>query len=87
MNIQQKNTSEVANTDTVKADNKELYPPQPQDIYNLFAAADLPSNSSSYSAKYKRVFIKTKVIRSSILSFGECPEVCSRELSIAMKHK
>ena len=46
MNIQQKNTSEVANTETVMADNEELDPPPPQDIYNLFAAAYFSYHSS-----------------------------------------
>ena len=32
VNIQQQNTSEVANTETVMADNEYLEPPPPQDI-------------------------------------------------------
>ena len=43
MNIQQQTTSEVSDTDTVIADNEELQPPPPQDILNVFAAADLSS--------------------------------------------
>ena len=37
-NIQQQTTSEVANIDTVVADNEELDPPPPQDISNVFTA-------------------------------------------------
>ena len=51
-------------------DNEELYPPPPQDISNVFAAADLLSRSSYDSAKYKRAWIKAKVILSYILSAG-----------------
>ena len=50
--------------------NEELDPPPPQDISNVFAAADLSSRSSSDSAKYKPAWIKEKVIRYSILSSG-----------------
>ena len=70
MNIQQRNTSEVSDTETVMDDNEELDPPPPQDIYTVFAVADLSSCSSSYSNKYKRTWIKSKVIRSSVLSAG-----------------
>ena len=70
INIQQQTTSEVANTDTVMTNNEELDPPPPQDIYNVFAVADLSSSSSFDSAKYKRAWCKAKVIRSSILSAG-----------------
>ena len=44
-NIQQQTTSEVANTETVMTDNEELDLPSPQDISNVFAAADLSSRS------------------------------------------
>ena len=47
MNIQQKTTPEVANTETLMSDNEELYPPHPQGVFNLFAAVDLSSRSSS----------------------------------------
>ena len=70
VNIQQQNTSEVDDTETVMAYNEDLDPPQPQDISNVFAAADLSSRSSSDSAKYKCAWLKAKVIRSSILSAG-----------------
>ena len=60
MNIQEPTKSEVANTETVMADNEELYPPPPQDISDVFAAADLSSCSSSNSAKYQRAWIKEK---------------------------
>ena len=74
MNIQQPTTSKVANTETVMAYNEDLDLPPPQDISNLFSAADLSSCSSSDSKKYKRAWLKAKVIRSSILSAGGCLE-------------
>ena len=46
VNIQQQTASEVADTETVMADNEELYPSPPQDISNIFAATDLSSHSS-----------------------------------------
>ena len=49
----------------------------------MFAASELLSHSLSYSAKYKRAWLKAKVIRSYILSTGGCPDACSRALSIA----
>ena len=67
VNIQQQTTLEVADTDTVMADNEELDPPPPQDISNVFSAADLSSCSSSDSDKYKCAWLKAKVIRSSVL--------------------
>ena len=70
MNIQQPTTSEVANTETVVAYNEDLDPPPPQDISIFFAVADLSSQSSSDSAKYKCAWHKAKVIRSSIVSAG-----------------
>ena len=69
------------------AENEELDNPPPQDISNVFAVADLSSCSSSDSAKYKRAWIKAKVIRYFILSSGEYTDACSRELSIALNHK
>ena len=87
MNIQQQTTSQVADTETVMADNEDLDPPTPQDISNMFSATDLLSCSSSDSAKYKRAWLKAKVIRSSILSSGECPAAYSRALFIALKQK
>ena len=68
-------------------DIRDIYPSQPQDIYNVFAAADLSSCSSSDSAKYKRAWLKAKGIRSSILSAGECSDACSRKLFVALNHK
>ena len=56
------------------ADNEELDPPPPQDISNVFAAAQFSSRSSSDSNKYKRACLKAKVIRYSTLSAGECPD-------------
>ena len=87
MNIQQPTTSEVSDTETVVAYNEDLYPPPPQDISNMFSLADLSSQSSYDSDKYKCAWLKAKVICSSILSDGKCPYVCSRELSIALNHK
>ena len=52
------------------SDNEELDPPLSHDIYNVFVAADLASPPSSGSDKYKRAWIKAKVIRYSILSAG-----------------
>ena len=52
------------------ADNEDIDPTTPQDIYNLFVAVDLSSCSSSYSDKYELSCVKKKVIRSSILSAG-----------------
>ena len=67
--------------------NEDLDPPPPQDILNMFSASDLSSHSSSDSAKYKRAWIKTKVICSSILSTGKFPDACSRALFISLNHK
>ena len=44
-NNKQPTTSEVANTETVMAGNEDIDTPPPQDISNLFAAADLSSQS------------------------------------------
>ena len=87
MNIQQQTKSEVSDTETVMADNEDIDPPPPQDILNVFTAADLSYCSSSDSDKYIRAWLKAKVIRSSILSTGEFPDACSRALSIALNHK
>ena len=57
VNIQKPTTSEVSNTETVMADNKEIDPPQPQDISNVFAAVDLSPRSSSDSDKYKGAWL------------------------------
>ena len=70
MNIQQQTTLAVTDKYTVMADNEELDPPPPYDIYNVFAAEYFLSRSSHDSAKYKRAWIKAKVIRSSISSYG-----------------
>ena len=45
VNIQQPITLEVANTETVMDYNEDLDLPPPQDISNVFAAADLSSHS------------------------------------------
>ena len=86
MNIKQPTTSEVADVDKVMAYNKDLDPPPPHDISNVFAAADLSSQSSYNSAKYKRTWHRAKGICSTILSSGEIPEACSRAFSIALNH-
>ena len=77
-NNQQQNTSEVDNTETVMAGNEEIYTPPPQDTSNVFAAADLSSQSSYDTVKYKRAWHRAKGIRSSILSSGESPDAQSR---------
>ena len=79
-NIQQPTTSEVANIETVMGYNEDIYPPPPHDISNVFAAADLSSQPSYASVKYKRAWHRAKGIRSSILSFGESPDTCIRAL-------
>ena len=66
MNIEQPTTSELSHIETVMAYNDDLDPPPPQDIPNVFAVADLSSRLSSDSNKYKRAWIKSKVIRSYI---------------------
>ena len=71
VNIQQPTTSEVANIDIVMAYNENLDPPLPQDISNVFSAADLSSQSSYDTVKYKREWHRAKGICSSILSSGE----------------
>ena len=60
MNIQQQGTLKVANTETLMAYNEDIDPPPPNDIMNVFVAADLSSHSSYNSAKYKRVWLKAK---------------------------
>ena len=52
--IQQTTKSEVANKKKVMDYNEDLYPPPPHDISNVFAAADLSSQSSYDSVEYKR---------------------------------
>ena len=56
------------------ASNEDIDPPPPQDISNVFAAADLSSQSSYDTVKYKRAWRRAKGIRSSILSSGESLE-------------
>ena len=67
--------------------NKDIDPPPPPDISNVFAAADLSSQSSYDTVKYKRAWHMAKGIRSSTLSSGEGPGARSRALSIALNHK
>ena len=50
--------------------NEYLDPPLPHSKSNVFAAADLLSQSSYDSVKYKRAWHRAKGIRSSILSSG-----------------
>ena len=87
VNIKQRTTSEVADIDTVMDDNKELDTTPPQHKSNVFAGAYLSSHSTPDSAKYKRAWLKTKKIRSSVLSTGEFPDACIKALSIALNHK
>ena len=86
-NIQQPTTLEVANTETLMAYNEDLDPPPPHDISNVFAAADLSSQSSYDSVEYKLAWHRAKGIRSYILSSGESLDACSRALSISLNHK
>ena len=86
-NIQQQTTLEVSNTETVMGYIEYIDPPPPQDISNVFAAADLSSQSSYDSVKYKRVWHRAKGISYSILSSGESPEARSRAFSIALNHR
>ena len=69
------------------AGNEDIDTPPPQDISNVFAAADLLSQSSYDTVKYKRAWHRAKVIRSSILSSRESPDAQSRALSIAMNRR
>ena len=87
MNIQQLTTSEIANKETLMAYNEDLDPPPPWDVSIFFAEADLLSQSSYDSDKYKHAWHKAKVIRSFIFSSGGIPYACSRALSIALNHK
>ena len=45
VNIQKRTTSEVSNTEIDMADNEDLDIPSPQDISDVFAAADFSSRS------------------------------------------
>ena len=76
-NIQQPTTSELDNTETLMAYNKDLDSPPLHDISNVFAVADLSSQSSYDSVKYKHACHRTKGIRSFIVSSGEIPDACS----------
>ena len=69
------------------AGNEDIDTPPPQDILNVFAAADLSSQSSYDTVKYQRAWHRAKVIRSSVLSSGESPDARSRALSIALNHR
>ena len=86
-NNQQPTTSEVANTKTVMAGNEDIDTPPPQDISNVFAAADLSSQSSYDSVKYKRAWHRAKGICSSILYSGENSDAHNIALSIALNHR
>ena len=52
----------------------------------MFSAADLSSQSSYDTVKYKRACYRVKGICSSILSSGESPDARSKALSIALNH-
>ena len=67
--------------------NEYIDPPPPHDISNVFAAAYLSSRLSSDSAKYKRAWLKAKVIHSYILSAVGFPDTCSISLCIAPNHR
>ena len=67
--------------------NEKLDPPPPQDISDVFSSVDLSSRSSYDSARYKCAWIRAKVIRSSILYAGECPDTCITALFVALNYK
>ena len=69
------------------AGNEDIDTPLPQDISNVFSAADLSSQSSYDTVKYKRAWHKAKGFRSYILSSGEIPDARSRALSIALNNR
>ena len=69
------------------AGNEVIDTPPPQDISNVFAAADLSSQSSYDTVKYKCAWHRVKGIRSFILSYGESLDARSRALSIALNHR
>ena len=69
------------------AGNEDIDTPPPQDISNVFVAADVSSQSSYDSVQHKRAWHRAKGIRSSILSSGESPYVKSRALSVALNHR
>ena len=85
--IQQPTTSEVANIETLISGNEDIDTPPTQDISNVFAAADLSSQSSYDTVKYKRAWYRAKGIISSILSSGESPDAHSRAFSIALNNR
>jgi hypothetical protein len=81
------NKDQVDNNNmTTLVNNDEEESPLPQDLTNVFEAADLSSRSSSKSSQYKSDWHKAKKIRASILSAGALDD-CSRALSIALNHK
>ena len=67
--------------------NEDIDTPPPQDISNVFASADLSSQLSHDTVKYKRAWHRAKGIRSYILSSGESPDARSRALYIAPNHR
>ena len=67
--------------------NEDIDPPPPQDISNMFSAADLSSQSSYDTVKYKRAWHREKGICSSILSSGESPDARSTAFSIPLNHR
>ena len=69
------------------AGNEDIDNPPPQDISNVFAAADLSYQSSYNTVKYKRAWHRAKGIHSSILSSGESPDTQSKAFSIALNHR
>ena len=69
------------------AGNEYINTPPPQDISNVFAAADLSSQSSYDTVKYKRAWHRAKGISSSNLSSGKSTDAQSRALSIVLNHR
>ena len=66
--------------------NEDIDTPPPHNISNVFAAADLSSQSSYNPVKYKRACHRAKRFCSPILSSGESPDAQSRAFSIALNH-
>ena len=68
------------------AGNEDIDTPPPQDVSNVFAAADLSSQSSYNTVKYKCAWHRAKGTRSYILSSGESLDAHSRAFYIALNH-
>ena len=67
--------------------NEDIDTLPPQDMLNVFAVADLLSQSSYDTVKYKHSWHRAKGICSSILSSGKIPDAQNRALSIVLNHR